>query len=135
MTRVFVDTAAWLALLNTRDALHPSAQAVFAQLRAAKTQFVTSEFVFLELANALSAPAFRRKTAAFVDGLRLSAAVEIAAPDTVLLAAGWDLYRARPDKEWSLTDCVSFVIMQQAAITIAFTADHHFEQAGFTKLL
>jgi predicted nucleic acid-binding protein len=52
-----------------------------------------------------------------------------------LLADGWTLYCQRLDKEWGLTDCTSFVVMTQAQITQAFTSDHHFEQAGFIKLL
>ena len=135
MPQVFVDTAAWIALLNTSDALRAPAQAVLAQLRAQSTRLITSEFVLLELANALSAPALRRSTIAFIESLPTLDEVEIIALDTNLLAAGWELYRARPDKEWGLTDCVSFVIMRQAEITVAFTSDHHFEQAGFTKLL
>jgi predicted nucleic acid-binding protein len=45
------------------------------------------------------------------------------------------LYRGRPDKEWSLTDCISFVVMGERSLTEALTSDHHFEQAGFTALL
>jgi len=48
---------------------------------------------------------------------------------------GVELYDARPDKEWSLTDCISFVVMSEEQITEALTSDHHFEQAGFTALL
>jgi len=46
-----------------------------------------------------------------------------------------ELYAERPDKGWSLTDCISFVVMRQQGITQALTGDHHFEQAGFTALL
>jgi predicted nucleic acid-binding protein len=52
-----------------------------------------------------------------------------------LLRDGIQLYAQRPDKEWSLTDCISFVVMQQEGITEALTGDHHFEQAGFVALL
>jgi predicted nucleic acid-binding protein len=52
-----------------------------------------------------------------------------------LVADGWHLYASRSDKEWSLTDCISIVIMQREKIEQAFTSDHHFAQAGFTKLL
>ena len=45
------------------------------------------------------------------------------------------LFAARKDKDWSLTDCISFVVMQEHGITDALTADHHFEQAGFVALL
>ena len=58
MPIVFVDTVAWIALVNTRDSLHDKAKEVFARLRAQNYQFVTTEFVLLEFANALSAPLF-----------------------------------------------------------------------------
>jgi predicted nucleic acid-binding protein len=70
-----------------------------------------------------------------IDGLSLVSNLRIIPADTVLLAEGWDLYRSRPDKEWSLTDCISIVLMQKERIEEVFTSDHHFEQAGFGKLL
>jgi hypothetical protein len=63
-------------------------------------------------------------------------------PQAVTLAAeqsqfdaGLSLYRSRADKEWSMTDCISFVVMKERGIKEALTADHHFEQAGFKALL
>jgi uncharacterized protein len=61
--------------------------------------------------------------------------VEIVHIDPALDAEAWDLLKARADKEWSLVDCASFVIMQHRGITQALTTDHHFEQAGFVRLL
>jgi predicted nucleic acid-binding protein len=61
--------------------------------------------------------------------------LQIIEADTSLLAEGWDIYSSRLDKEWSLTDCVSIAVMQKEEIEQAFTSDHHFEQAGFIKLL
>ena len=52
-----------------------------------------------------------------------------------LFDAGVSLYSRRQDKDWSLTDCISFAVMQQQGLTDALTADHHFEQAGFTLLM
>jgi len=52
-----------------------------------------------------------------------------------LFERGVGLFRQRPDKEWSLTDCISFVVMRDASLTEALTGDHHFEQAGFSALL
>jgi uncharacterized protein len=60
---------------------------------------------------------------------------EIVLPGPALWQRGIELYAERPDKGWSLTDCISFVVMQDRGITDALTADHHFEQAGFTALL
>lgn len=132
---VFVDAAAWIALLNTRDALHPAAERVMQTLRQNRTPLVTSGFVFVEVANALSAPIFRQKTVAFLNGLTKLPNLLIVQPGQELYDDGWKLYSQRPDKEWSLTDCTSFVIMRKERIGDAFTSDHHFEQAGFLKLL
>ncbi len=133
--RIFVDTAAWIALVNTRDALHLPAQGVMNRLRNRNAQLTTTEFIFLEIANLLSAPAFRLHAIKLLDNLRLLPNVRIIAASATLLADGLTLYRARPDKEWSLTDCTSFVVMESEGISEAFTSDHHFEQAGFIKLL
>lgn len=55
--------------------------------------------------------------------------------DTDLWQRGWQLYRARSDKNWGLTDCISFIVMEDYGIRRAFTYDQHFEQAGFVRLL
>jgi len=57
------------------------------------------------------------------------------AADGALFQDGVKLFAARPDKEWSLTDCMSFVVMTREGITEALTGDHHFEQAGFIACL
>ncbi|WP_286186696.1 hypothetical protein [Geitlerinema sp. P-1104] len=49
--------------------------------------------------------------------------------------AAWELLKKRLDKNWSLVDATSFIIMQQLEITNALTSDHHFDQAGFVRLL
>lgn len=135
MPKIFVDTAAWIALINTSDTLYASAQKVMQGLHQQNALMVTTEFVFLEVADALSEPEFRQKTVAFLNGLRQLPILTIIPVSPALLADGWNLYAQRPDKEWSLTDCTSFVAMSQEQVTQAFTSDHHFEQAGFVKLL
>lgn len=135
MHKVFVDTVAWLALLNISDGLHTPAQQVMNDLRQQNVQLVTTKFVLIEVADALSAPTVRAHTVAFINGLHQLAILHILPASPSLLADGWTLYSQRPDKEWSLTDCISFVVMTQERMTRAFTSDHHFEQAGFIKLL
>ena len=134
MPRVFVDTAAWVALLNTRDELHESAQKQLEALRLQNAQLITTEFVLVELANTFSAPVWRQKVVRFIDGLRRVPNLQIIPADSVLLDKGWNLFRNRPDKEWSLTDCTSMFVMESDQIKLAFSSDHHFEQAGFVKL-
>jgi predicted nucleic acid-binding protein len=133
--RVFVDTAAWLALLNTDDALHAPARQVMQQLRRRRVALVTTEFVLLEVADALSAPLHRARTVKFINGLRQLRLLSIIPASQSLWAESWQLYGERPDKDWSLTDCSCFVVMTREKISQAFTSDHNFEQAGFVKLL
>jgi predicted nucleic acid-binding protein len=106
-----------------------------ADLRRQNVALITTEFVLLEVSNALCTSAWREKGVKLIDGLRSLADLQIVAVDTTLLAEGWQLYRSRLDKEWSLTDCTSIVVMQKERIDQVFTSDHHFEQAGFVKLL
>lgn len=135
MPTVLVDTAAWIALVNTRDELHNRAEQTMAELRRRKVALVTTEFVLLEVGNALCTLAWRGKAIRLIDGLRSLSNLRIIPADTSLLADGWQLYRNRSDKEWSLTDCISIAVMQKEDLDQVFTSDHHFEQAGFVKLL
>ena len=135
MRLVFVDTAAWIALLNQDDDLHTQAQLVMHQLQTNGTVLITSEFVLLEIADALNQREFRRKTVRFISSLRQMESLQIVGISRDLLDAGWELYRQRLDKAWGLTDCTSFVVMQQKSISMAFTSDKHFEQAGFIRLM
>jgi predicted nucleic acid-binding protein len=77
----------------------------------------------------------RLQAIAFLKSLRNSPEVEVLHIDSNLDATAWKLLEARPDKTWSLVDCSSFAIMQQQNISVALTSDHHFEQAGFVRLL
>jgi predicted nucleic acid-binding protein len=135
MSEVFVDTVAWLALINASDDLHEPARQTMEQLRAQRTQLITTEFILLEVADALCSPSVRERTIQFLDGLRRLPVLTILPVSEDLLAAGWKLYRQRKDKSWGLTDCTSFSVMTERHLTLAFTSDHHFSQAGFTKLM
>jgi len=77
----------------------------------------------------------RPKIIAFIEGMKASPHVDIVHVDLQLDAQAWQLFTERPDKEWSLVDCASFVVMQQRGLLEAFTTGHHFEQAGFVNLL
>lgn len=135
MLKVFVDTAAWIALLNVNDSLFAAAHQVMNTLRQQNARLVTTEFVLIEVADALSTPNARARTAVFLNGLRSLTTLHIIPASQDLYADGLILYGQRPDKGWGLTDCTSFVVMTQEQITQAFTSDRHFEQAGFVKLL
>lgn len=89
----------------------------------------------LEVANALSKPPWRKAAVRLIESIRVSPNIRIVEVDQDILDEAWDLYRDRADKEWSLTDCTSFVVMERSGVKEAFTSDHHFEQAGFRILL
>lgn len=106
-----------------------------AELRDSSVALVTTEFVLIEVANAFCASAWRGKAIKLIEGLRSLPNLRIIEAHSSLLSDGWRLYCDRLDKEWSLTDCVSIAVMEKEQIKEAFTSDHHFEQAGFVKLL
>ena len=135
MSAVFVDTVAWIALANTRDALHGKAREISGRLKLSRATLFTSEFVLLELGNALASPDFRNNTADFIKNLKAAPAIKIIRSSSDLFDRGLELFHSRPDKAWGLVDCTSFVIMTDHGITEAFSEDHHFEQAGVNILL
>lgn len=135
MISVFVDTTAWVAILNKNDLLHQPAMMVLEDLRSQKARLVTTEFVLVEVADALSEPFLRTNTVDFITGLRRYSFLRVVPASEQLFADGLTVYSQRPGRGWSLTDCTSFVVMRQYGISLAFTSDHHFEQAGFVILL
>jgi predicted nucleic acid-binding protein len=125
---VFADTFALIAWLNPRDNAH---YVVVAYLNGFTGRLVTTEWVLMELADALSAPEARATAVAFLQAVRADPLFDIVGYDPIAYQAGFDLFATRPDKAWSLTDCISFGVMTERGLTDALTADHHFEQAGF----
>lgn len=132
MTPVFADASYYVALLSPRDQHHRDAVRVSDDLRR---PIVVTEFVLTEVANALAPIESRGRAAALWTHLQSDPSVSIVAATAELIAKARELYSNRPDKEWSLTDCISLVVMEEQGLTEALTADHHFEQAGFTALL
>lgn len=132
MNSVFGDTFYFLALLNRNDACH--ARAV--QWSKAYTgKLVTTEWVLIELANGLASTKRRAVFNQTRQRLLTGINYKLIPLDMALHEEAIRMYDARSDKEWSLTDCISFLVMQREGITEALTGDHHFEQAGFKPLL
>jgi uncharacterized protein len=128
----FADTFYYLALLNPQDAWH---KRVTAMAETLKGSLVTTAWVLTEVADALSAPEHRAGLVEFLDSLRLDPESLVIPASQDLFEQGIELYRARLDKDWPLTDCISFVVMREHEIADALTGDHHFAQAGFRILL
>lgn len=123
-----MDTYGLIAWINTRDAAH---QSVRSYLDAYTGKIVTTEWILLEFADAFSLASskpFAIEAIKRIHRLPMFLVVDFA---PAVYQAGFDLYEARPDKDWSLTDCISFAVMTERGLTDALTADRHFEQAGF----
>jgi predicted nucleic acid-binding protein len=105
-----------------------------ADARARTTAY--SDYMLLEFADALCGrDELRRVAVKTIESLRGADGVRIVSASAKSLQQGLEFFRQRPDKRWSLTDCISFVIMQAEGIRQALSSDHHFEQAGFDALL
>ena len=132
MNPVFADTAYFIALLNPSDHYHSRAL----ELTQHPTgPLVTTIWVLVEVGDAFSQPMNRVKFARLVALLQTTPDIEVIPPSDRQFQAGNSFYATRPDKCWSLTDCISFVIMRERDLNDALTTDHHFTQAGFRVLM
>jgi uncharacterized protein len=132
MRTVFADTFYFLALLDAREDRH--AQAVEAS-RDPQLRLVTTEWVLAEFGDAYSHPQDRSDFVTLYRALLNHPRIKIVPADAPLFRRGIELFAQRPDKAWSLTDCLSFIVMGDEGITEALTGDKHFEQVGFVVLL
>jgi predicted nucleic acid-binding protein len=118
--------------LNPADAAHRNAVEFSKRLSA---PLVTTTWIVAELADGLARTPNRSTVRRLMSSFGAVASNEIAATTDDLFERGLELYHSRTDKHWSLTDCISFVVMAERGIRDALTGDHHYEQAGFTALL
>jgi uncharacterized protein len=132
MTEVFADAFYFIALLNPTDHFHAAAVAV---TDALDRRLLTTAWVLTEVADALSAPGIRQVVCHFLQRIADDQNTRVVDADMDWYVRGLALYGNRPDKSWSLTDCISFEVMAQHHIAEALTGDHHFVQAGFQALL
>ena len=132
MRIVFADTFFFLALLDTREDKHAQSQAA---LKDVQLSLVTTEWVLTEFGDAYCDPRDRPDFVAAYHALVQHPRVKIVPADTSLFQRGVAFFETRSDKKWSLTDCISFIVMGDEKLHEALTGDRDFEQAGFTALL
>ena len=132
MQRVFADTFYWIALLYRRDPWHPRVT-TFSHTLTDEDIVFTTDAVLTELLAALSAagPYVRQETVTLVEGLLDDPSVRVVEGTRAQFLEGLALYRARSDKAYSLTDCMSMQVMRREGLTDVLTNDHHFTQEGF----
>jgi predicted nucleic acid-binding protein len=132
MNRAFADAFYFVARLNPDDFAHEKAREFTTRLRR---HLITTEWVLAEVADALCHPRHRQTVVRLLDTLANDPTVTIIPATHDLFREGLFLYSRRRDKDWPLTDCISFVVMEDEGIHEALTGDKHFEQAGFVVLL
>ena len=132
---IFLDAAYAIALSVTNDQHHEQAMTLRAELKIAPQRLVTTRAVLLEIGNALAKSRYRGAAIQLLESLEGDPNVEIIPMSEDLYDRAIHLYRDRLDKEWGITDCISFVVMEEAGLQDALTADLHFRQAGYRPLL
>ncbi|MDJ0658919.1 MAG: PIN domain-containing protein [Crocosphaera sp.] len=137
MTPIFADTSGWANILDRSQPLHPLAVQLYQIARQNRQKIITTNYIITELVALLTSPLRipRKTTIALIQSLKSSPYIEVIHISSDLDTKAWELLINRVDKEWSLVDCSSFVLMQEMKLSQALTTDHHFEQAGFIRLL
>jgi uncharacterized protein len=135
MKGVFADADYWIALLNPRDQLHLKAKSLSRKID--RVRIITSQMVLVEVLAILASkgPLLREAAVKLVDQLHNNPNLDIVPQTNVQFHNALNLYRDRQDKDWSLTDCASVLIMQERGISEALSYDKHLGQAGFTSLM
>ena len=133
--RLFLDSSFIIALSSDDDELHERALNVAEDLNKSGHAIVTTNAVLLEVGNAMSRKKYRRAATKLLEAIESDARIEIIPVTETLFRDALDLFKARNDKEWGLTDCASFVVMKDLGLSQALTADKHFKQAGFEPVL
>ena len=136
MNEVFADTSGWASFFREQERHHARAVALMTQWQEENRQVVTTNYVLGELialCERLRVP--RSRCVSYIHSIRAETWIEIVHVDEQLDVRAWELLENRLDKTWSLVDCASFVVMEQRGLMDALTTDHHFEQAGFIRLL
>ncbi len=129
---ILIDTGYLIGVADRGDELHDLCRTWSKRI---VEPMILTEYILLEAVNHFSFEGTRAQARAIVDWVYSDPMVEMIEADSTLFAAGLRLHRARPDKDWSLTDCISFQVMRERHIAQALAYDIHFEQAGFDALL
>lgn len=137
MNAIFADTSGWGHLVDATQTYHAVTADIYRRAREHGERMVTTNYVITELVALMNSPLrlSRPLMIGFIESLKNSPYVEIVHVEPETDAQAWQMLKARSDKQWSLVDCASFVIMRQRRLTQALTTDQHFEQAGFVRLL
>jgi uncharacterized protein len=135
MRKVFADTFYWISFCNQHDRWHKRVRDVLKAIEP--VQLVTTEEVLTEVLTfyAGAGSYFRQRSAGLIRGILVSESIDVMPQTHESFMAGLSLYEQRLDKGYSITDCISMVVMRHLDITEVLTHDKHFTQEGFFALL
>jgi len=134
MEKIFIDTGFLIALETSDDQHHDSARNCWKNLILSKPSLFTTSYIVDEVATFFNSRNRHSKAIEIGNCLLSSASVTFIHVDKHLFFKGWEYFKRCDDKSYSLTDCISFVIMEKFEIWKSLSFDKHFEQAGFAKL-
>lgn len=135
MSRIFADANAWIALNSKRDQWHNAAVKTNRELLQSGHRYVTTNFVLDETYTGLMMRVGHLAAIDFGERIRATRTIQVLHITEAIEEDAWSLFKQYSDKEFSFTDCTSFVVMQHLNLREVFTNDHHFEQMGFFVLL
>ena len=133
--KVFLDTAFILALTAPSDQYHEKARQLSRQIRKEGISLVTTRAILIEIGDAMAEGRSRRAAITTLIALEDDESLKIIPNSKELYNRALELYQSRLDKEWGMTDCISFIAMGDEGITEALTTHTHFQQAGFIALM
>ncbi len=133
MSAVLVDTSYLIALDLASDQDHDAAARHWQSVAANLPQIVVTSFIFDETVTFFNNRGHHAKARQVGNSLLSSPSVQFVHVDPALLMKGWSYLQQHQDKDYSLTDCISFVVMQEMGIRVAYSFDKHFVQAGFAR--
>lgn len=131
MKRLFVDASYWIALELSDDQNHSSAQSHWNSIDLLETHLITTTYVLDEAVTFLNSRNAHHNAVGLGESILLSPRIELIHVDEDLFFEGWASFKKYNDKRFSLTDCISFVVMNDLDLDTALTFDRDFEQAGF----
>lgn len=136
--RIFVDTQGWAEAFHQPALHHAQAEALLQQAHTDGWELITSNLILSELVPLFRSRLFRLsqpQVLTIITQIRALPNVTIMYADAQIDQQAWELLYANPQQPWSHVDATSMVLMRQLGLTEVFTADRHFEQAGFIVLL
>ena len=137
MTGYFGGASYWIALCDANDEYHEQATEYSNLLALDQSRIVTTQLVLNEVLNPRSGTTRTQRLSAvlMLDEINRNPRISVQPQSSAQFVEAFEWMRHRLDKEWSITDCASFLVMQERGITEALTSDRHFEQAGYIALL